>query len=105
MPKHKADAPEQHQYPSPSMTGGSPTVDLGATEGHAIQAVHEQTQSMFASFQAMMEDMHAQFSRQSQLMEAKMQRLEEQVMNGSEKPSIPGVAVDADMERCQAILV
>ena len=59
MPKHTADAPDQQQYPRPSVTGGSPTVDLGATEGHAIQAVHEQTQSMLASFQAMMEDMMA----------------------------------------------
>ena len=47
--KHAADAPEQHQYPSPSVTGGSPTVDLGATEEQAIHALHEKTQSMLAS--------------------------------------------------------
>ena len=83
--KHAADAPEQHQYPSPSVTGGSPTVDLGATEGQAIHALHEQTQSMFASMQAMMEDIQTQYSRSWQRMEARMQQLEERVTRGSEE--------------------
>ena len=45
----------------------------------------------------MMEDMHTQYTRSSQLMEAKVQRLEEQVMRGSEKPSSL-----ADMEEAKS---
>ena len=80
MPKkYAAAAPEQHQYPSPSAIAGSPTVDLSAVEMQAMNAFHEQSQSVLASMQAMMEDMHAQHSRSLQLMEAKMQLMEERI--------------------------
>ena len=70
MPKkHTADAPEQHQYPSP-------TVRLEQTDmpaDHALQQLQEQNLSMFANMQAMMEEMQAAHLRQMQELQADMQ--------------------------------
>jgi len=102
MPKkYTADAPEQQQYPSPSAIAGSPTVDLGAAEMQAMNAFDEQSQSVLASMQAMMEDMHAQHSRSLQLIEAKMQLMEKRIdqitlANDGEEALIGDAAAGSD---------
>ena len=76
MPKnHTADAPEQHQYPSPTVRLEQPDIPAD----RALQQLQEQNLSMFASMQAMMEEMQAAHSRQMQELQAQMQHLQQQV--------------------------
>ena len=76
MPKnHTADAPEQHQYPSPTVRLEQPDIPADS----ALQQLQEQNLSMFASMQAMMEEMQAAHSRQMQELQAQMQHLQQQV--------------------------
>ena len=76
MPKnHTADAPEQHQYPSPTVRLEQPDIPAD----RALRQLQEQNLSMFASMQAMMEEMQAAHSRQMQELQAQMQHLQQQV--------------------------
>ena len=100
--KYTADAPEQQQYPSPTVHLGTA---VEAPTEQAMHHLHEQTTLHMASMQAMMEEMQAAHMRQMQElqmnMQAQMLRLQQQmtgahgIVHSMEKPSTTERSMDA----------